>query len=155
MMDDPEFLSLSMGQRGAYVQLIIACKNGRDDGMVSYRDGTALGSAWGCDRKTCGKVLGILAEKSLCTYTKNGSGVITIQLPNYKQWQEMTVDEVRQKRRKNVTKIPSLRPDQIKADQSKAEQTISIPFLEIIEDLNKKAGTNYRSTSYSTPYSTQ
>lgn len=123
LLDDPEFLSLSMAQRGAYVQLILACKNGRDDGMVSYRDGTALGSAWGCDRKTSGKTLGILAEKSLCSYSKNDGGVITIRLPNYKRWQDMTVEKVREKRRKIPAKIPPLRPDQIRADKTRPDKS--------------------------------
>lgn len=149
LLDDAEFLGLTMAQRGAYVQLILECKRGRDDGMVSYRDQTALGSAWGCDRKTAGKTLGILAEKSLVEVitgtekeasrairgksqgkvrdnSQNNSievysGVITISLPNYKQWQEMTVDKLKAKHRKNPGKIPSLRPDQSRPEQSRAE----------------------------------
>ena len=103
-----------------YMQLILAAKEQRDDGSVCYRSVTTLGAGMGCDRKTAGKSLGKIAEKSLCTYTKNEDGVLTIILPNYKQWQEIKVEEVREKPRKNPRKIPPLRPDQTRPDQSRA-----------------------------------
>ena len=143
-------MSLSGTARGAYLQLIVAAKDQRDDGTVCYRSVAAAGSDWGLDRRTASKVLTILQQKCLLSYTENGSGVITIQLPNYKEWQEIDVDGVRQKRRKNVTKIPSLRPDQSKAEQSRAKQTISIPFSEIIDHLNITTGSDYKSTPQKT-----
>ena len=83
-----------------------------------------MGSLWGCDRKTCGKVLGNLAEKSLCTYSKNEDGVITILLPKYKYWQDLDVKTLREKSGKFGGKIPPLRAEHTKAEQSKAKQSI-------------------------------
>jgi len=121
--DNDKFLSLSLIQRGAYLQLLISAKKGRDDGTIYYRDWTALGSDWGCDRKTSGKILGILQEKSLCTYTQNSDGVIQVEITNYKRWQEIDVKGVREKPRKSPGKIPPLRAKQSKAKHTIAEHT--------------------------------
>lgn len=158
LLDNDKFVSLSMAQRGAYLQLLIAAKRGRDDGTVCYRNEAALGYDWGCDRKTCGKTLGILAEKSLCTYSQNGDGVILIEIPNYKQWQEIAVEEVREKSRKNPGKIPSTRAEQSRADQTRPDQSIysqdseseQIPYALIIDDLNEVIGANYQHTTKET-----
>jgi hypothetical protein len=107
-----------MAQRGLFLQLLVECKRQLDDGYVRVRDRAALGSLGGCDRKTSGKSLGILAEKSLCTYEENGSGGIVIHIPNYLEWQGIDVKGVREKSRKNPTKIPPLRPDKIRPDKT-------------------------------------
>lgn len=121
--DNDKFLSLSLIQRGAYLQLLISAKKGRDDGTIYYRDWTALGSDWGCDRKTSGKILGILREKSLCTYTQNSDSVIQIEIANYKHWQEIDVKGVREKPRNSPGKIPPLKANQSKPKHTKPEHT--------------------------------
>ena len=140
---NPEFLSLSLVQRGAWYELLVGTKNQRDDGMVFYRNQSAMGMDWGCEGKTAGKVLGILQEKSLLTYTKNSEGGIAIKIANYKKWQDLTVGELVENSRKNPRKIPSLRPDQTKPEQT-------IPYREVVEHLNLLSGKAYRHTSGNT-----
>lgn len=117
LRNNTEFLSLSMSQRGMYLQLILACKEQRDDGTVCFRNVAGLGSACSCERSTAGKTLRILAEKSLLTYTQNNTGVLTIILPNYKHWQDIDVGKVREKSRKISGKIPPPILDQPNLDQ--------------------------------------
>lgn len=121
--DNDKFLSLSFAERSGYLQLLIFAKKGRDDGTICFRNWAHLGSDWGCDRKTGGKVLRKLRDISLCTYTENESGVIQVTIPNYKQWQEIDVKGVREKSRKLHGKIPPLRPNQSKPKHTKAEHS--------------------------------
>lgn len=130
LRSNKEFLSLSGMARGVYLQLLVAAKDQRDDGTVCYRSVAALGSECGCDRRTASKVLTCLEQKCLINVTKMqgqtpnpSNSVIEIYLPNYKLWQEITVDEMRKRGSKNVAKIPSLRPDQSRPKQSKAKQS--------------------------------
>ncbi len=113
---DRGFLALSCNARGAYMQLIVAAKEQRDDGTVCYRNVAAMGADWGCDRATSAKILRKIADNSLCTYTTNKQGVVTIKVANYKKWQELTVRELVEKSAKSPRKIPPLRPDQTRPD---------------------------------------
>lgn len=148
LLSNQAFLSLSASQRGLYLQLLIRCKEQRDDGVVCYRNVAALGSACGCDRKTAGKSLGKIAEKSLCTYTIEPSGVVTVIIPKYKKWQNLTAKEVVEKPRKNRRKIPPLRPDQTRPKQTNPpispQGDDHIPYREIISDLNEVLKSSYR-----------
>lgn len=137
------FLALSCNARGAYMQLILAAKEQRDDGTVCYRNVAAMGADWGCDRSTSAKILRKLAENSLCTHTTNGQGVITIKVTNYRHWQDLTVVELVEKSKKNPREIPSLRPDQTKPEQT-------IPYQEVVEHLNLLTGKAYRHSSGNT-----
>ena len=137
------FLALSCNARGAYMQLILAAKEQRDDGTVCYRNVAALGADWGCDRATSAKILRKLSDNSLCTYTQNGQGVLTIKVANYMKWQELTVREIVENSKKSPREITPLRPDQTKPDQT-------IPYQEVVEHLNLLSGKAYRHTSGNT-----
>lgn len=128
LKDNKEFLSLSMSQRGMYTQLLLDIKKGRDNGTVGYRDWTGLGSSMGCDGRTASKTLTILQQKCLCTYHKDGDGVILVTIPNYKKWQDLTVKEVLgklQKPSKIAAKMQPLRPDQTRLKQTRPDHLLS------------------------------
>jgi len=133
------FLSLSLTQKGAWYEILVDAKTQRDDGWVFYRNFTAMGQSWGCEGKTGGKILGILQENSLLTYTQNDSGVVAINIPNYKHWQELDVKTLMENSRKNPRKIPPLRPDQTRPDQIKksSKEDVGKPTSPV-ENLNKE-----------------
>ena len=87
MRNNPEFLSLSGNGRGMYLQLILACKDQRDDGLVSYRNVAAFGHDMGMERSTCKRLLLILAENKLATHEIRSNGIVEVKLANYKWWQ--------------------------------------------------------------------
>ena len=130
------FLSLSLQAKGAYLLLLITAKEQRDDGTVFYRNYSAMGADWGCERTTAGKILGKLRENSLLTYTQNGDGVLAITIANYKKWQELDVKTLVANSRKNPREIPPLRPDQTIPYQT-------IPYRAVIEHLNLLANKNF------------
>lgn len=116
-----EFLSLSLSERGIYLQLIIIAKDQRDDGKIAAKM-SGLCSDCGCDVRTLSKSLTKLSQKCMLTFKKSDEGVVEVKLPNYKQWQEFTVNEVISRERKNVTNMRPTRPEQTKPDQTRAEQ---------------------------------
>ncbi len=136
---DKGFLALSCNARGAYMQLIVAAKEQRDDGTVCYRNVAAMGSDWGCDRSTSAKILRKIAENSLCTYTVNEQGVLTIEVANYKKWQELTVREVVENSKKSPRKITPLRPDQTRAEhiRQNEKKVGELDAQELVDLFNK------------------
>lgn len=117
------YLSLSGLCRGAYLQLLLWCKSQRDDGTVTASGWTQVGVELGVDRRTARHVCDKIAAKLLLTHDKNAQGVITIQFHNYKQWQEITVNEVLKKSRGSVQKCTPPRLDQTRLDQTRPDQT--------------------------------
>lgn len=113
---NPKFLSLRGNARSVFLQLMITAKEQRDDGTVAYRNVAALSQDCGYDARSCSKLVAELQQKRLLTYTQNSDGTVVVVFPNYKKWQELGVAELLQGRYKNAAKIPSLRPDQTKAD---------------------------------------
>lgn len=148
LLNNQQFLSLSMGQRGMYLQLILHAKNQRDDGSVCFPSVAGLGLACSCERSTASKNLSILKENSLLDYEIDAKKVLTITLPNYMEWQRLKVKDVLSRKRKSRGKLASLRPEQTRPEHTKVKD--DIPYLEIIEDLNKTVGTNYKHTSEKT-----
>ena len=134
-----EFLSLSLHERGAFLQLIVAAKDQGDNGIINYRNIAAMGHDLGCNFQTGDKIVTKLKQICNWGYTKNDDGTVSVKIPNYKKWQELGVAELLQNRYKSVTKMQPLRPDQTKPDYTKPEQTIEPhkDFLEFIEK-NKK-----------------
>jgi len=121
LRNNAAFLSLHGNARSVYLQVILAAKGQRDEGTVCYRNVAALGSDCGYDRRTADKMLTILSQACLLTFEKGDNGVLTITLPKYKHWQEITVSEVQKRGRNNVTKIPPTRPDQTRPDQTRPD----------------------------------
>ena len=122
IFNDAWFLSLSLTERGVWLQLITYAKLVGDTGVVRGRSWAAMGSLWGCDGKTARKILvnfldsGKVAGKFLDNY-------IEIEIVNYKYWQGLTKNQINPESRpikEKSKKIPS------KPDQSRADQTIIV-----------------------------
>ncbi len=141
ILHNEKFLALSLHERGAYSQLIYMAKEQADDGLIRVRSRTELGSRWGCDGKTCGKILGKLQEISLVDIVENDRGVLTLKLPNYLKWQRLTPDQVVKKQRKSRGKVKEISPtpDQTRPKQSKADQTKAEHLLSETSSDHKKA----------------
>lgn len=120
LKNNEAMLSLPLNARGAYLWLILTCKEQRDDGWIFHRNFAALAGDWGCDDSTAAKILRKLADNSLLTYSQNEQGVLSVNIPNYKHWQNLDVKGVVEKSRKIPRKIAPLKPDQSKPDQTKA-----------------------------------
>lgn len=115
------------------MQLILACKDQRDDGQIWYKNVAHLSQSCSLDARTARKILNLLHGQSinvtnmLIEYVENDDGTLVVTIPNYHEWQELDAKEVQQKRRKNVTKMHPTRPEQTKADQTKADQIEKSP----------------------------
>jgi len=125
------YLSLSGLCRGAYLQLLLWCKSQRDDGTVTASGWTQVGVELGVDRRTARHVCDKIAAVLLLTHGKNAQGVITIEIHNYKQWQEITVEEVVKKLRTSVQKRTPTRPDQTRPDQTRPIKAEKPPFEQL------------------------
>ena len=86
---DPWFCGLSCVERGAWLQLIVEAKAGSDTGKVGVRSGVALGSAWGCEGKTAGKILGKFRDSGKIEVSFLDSGAIDITILNYEYYQRV------------------------------------------------------------------
>jgi len=128
-----EFLALSALNRGLYLQTILFAKARGDTGGIFLRNIQDLSSLWGCDRKTAGKSLGILQDKSFLIYTETEDGGLEITVPKYRKWQDIDVKTVVAQSRKSQGKIPPLRldytkPDQTIAKKKKKEEKSALPI---------------------------
>ena len=139
IFNDEWFLSLSATQRAIWLQLIITAKMYGDTGLVSGRSGGALGSLWGCDGKTCGKILGKFLSDKKVELRKNPTGGMVIRILNYDYWQRLRKPGDKEKSfegipnsRENSGKIPSI----IRQDKIRQDKTITRPknFDEIPQD---------------------
>lgn len=84
---DPWFVSLSLAERGAWLQLIVYAKMNGDTGKIGVSSGAALGSVWGCDGKTSRKFLGNFHEASKIHLKETPHGSLEITIVNYKKYQ--------------------------------------------------------------------
>lgn len=125
LRSNDKYLSLPGLHRGAYHQLLLWCKDQRDDGVITASGWTQVGVELGVDRRTARHICDNLAAKLLLTYDKNAQGIISIRFANYKQWQEITVKEVLKKPRPSVQKCTPLRPDQTRPKQTRPDHLLS------------------------------
>jgi len=133
------FLSLKINARGMYLQLLLACKDQRDDGQVWYKNVAELSQSCSCDARTTVKLLQALsinAAEMLITYNINADGTVVIDIPNYIRWQQLDVKEVQQKRRKGATKLQPTRPDQTRLEQTRPEKS-NFPAQKIMNLFNE------------------
>jgi len=121
VLHNGKLLPLTLSERGFYLWLLVMCKEQRDDGRVFCRSYAALGQNCGCDLRTARKILGKLSEVCLLKYTVVDGGMIVIEIPNYKEWQELEIKEVLQKTRQNAETVHST--TQTPQQQSRAEQS--------------------------------
>lgn len=122
---DEKFLALSLPERGAFLQLIIAAKL-RDDGYINVANVQQLGSMFGCDPRTAVKIVTRLQQVCNVIFKKASNGVITIHLPKYSEWQEVTAKDVATKSKAstvNVQQYSSLL-DQTRPKKTKPDHTI-------------------------------
>ena len=136
MKSDEAFLALSAIQRGIFLQCILTCKTQDDNGYVRYRNMSAAGSDWGCERRTAGKSLGKIRDFSLVEFSISENGTLVIFIPNYVKWQEFTAKEVASNSRQKTGKIPekSRLLNQTRPDQSRPEQKDKSERKKIKED---------------------
>ncbi len=155
VLHNSKLLPMTLSERGFYLWLLVMCKEQRDDGQVWVRSWSDLGSKCACQGRTACKIVAKLQQVRLLSYTVNDQGTIAIEIPNYKEWQNLEVSEVLQKTRQNAHGVQSSSQNaqqQSRAEQSRAEQSNtksgkpddSIPYSEIISDLNGVLGTKYR-----------
>lgn len=127
------FLSLKLNARGLYIQLLLICKDQRDDGQVWYKNAAEMSQSCGCDPRTLVKLLQALsinAVEMLIEYNINADGTVVVNIPNYIEWQQLDAKTVQQKSSRAPTKLQPLRPDQTKAKQtipSPPEKTVADP----------------------------
>ena len=127
VLHNSKLLPLTLSERGFYLWLLVMCKEQRDDGQVFCRSYAALGQNCGCDLRTARKILGKLSQVCLLTHTVDEGGMIVIEIPNYKEWQELEVKEVLQKTRQNAETLHSTTQNtqqQSRAEQSREKKTI-------------------------------
>lgn len=86
--NDSWFLGLSATRRSIWLQLIIWAKLHGDTGIISGRSWGALGSAWGCDGKTCGKILRKFRDDGKILLDELDNNVKVITIVNYKHYQQ-------------------------------------------------------------------
>ncbi len=125
IFNDAWFLSLSLTERGFWLQLIVYAKLVGDSGVVRGRSWAALGSVWGCDGKTCRKILGNFLDSGKVV-RNNPDCEFEFEILNYKYWQGLTKIQVNPNARpikENSKKIPS-QPDQSRSEQIRSEQNI-------------------------------
>lgn len=126
MRHNEVLVSGGLNEKGAFAWLLILCKDQRDDGWIFLRDFPHLASEFGCDVKTARKILGKFQESSLVKYTESDSKtrkLLTIEIPNYIEWQELDVKSLVEKSRKNPRKIPPIRPDKTKPNKIRLDHS--------------------------------
>lgn len=127
IFNDPWFLGLSATARGVWLQLLVWAKMVGDTGSVSGRSWAAMGSAWGCDGKTCRKFLRKFRDDGKISFTEDEQSGITIVVANYQYYQKVTAKELSlqtpskpRKSPENSRKIPP-KPEQSRAKQTKPD----------------------------------
>jgi hypothetical protein len=140
--DDRAFLSLTLGERGAWFQVIMDAKKQRDDGTVFYRNMTAIGLSWGCDGRTVNKIVAKLQQNCNWKFTEHPDKTIEINIRNYKWSQEITAKDMNDHYRKNGAKMRPTRQD-------KTKQNKTIPFHKetreyFCEKYKEKLGVPYK-----------
>ena len=155
LLSNEAYVSLPATAKALYYHVLLRAKEQRDDGTLVARSEHALGMEVGMDRRTCSKMLTKLHAVCLLSVSKNDLGAITIEIPNYKHWQNLDVKGLRQSVDKSRGRFPPTRAEQSRPEQSRPEQSSGedadgIPYMQIIADLNAVIKSNYRSQTRET-----
>ncbi len=76
-------------QRGCYLQLLLLCKDGADNGHLCYRNVMELSVLFSIDRRTTYKVLTFLSQNCCINVEYEDSGMVNIFIPKYKFYQDL------------------------------------------------------------------
>lgn len=155
-LDDDFFTGLSWTEIGIITKLFLWCKVTTDSGEICCKNVSTLSAMMGGDRRTLSKFLQKCQElNKFCDVTEGETIRVTIR--NYTEWQEVRADgKVKKragrvkKRTKMSQKSPYIRPEKIREDKTEIRPYQSEEFSAIIDDLNLRAGTNYKPTSKNT-----
>lgn len=160
---DSWFISLSLGHRGMFYELLTLAKQQGDTGVVRARSWVWLGSETGCDGKTARNILGKFRDDGKVKLEQTPSGTIHIIIAKYDYWQRLRKAGDRydnsEKGKESTTYNPSINEPNTntnltepyrtntkrkkssgKKPENKNKQIIEL----IIHDLNEKSGKNYK-----------
>ena len=127
LISNEQWQKTPAGARGLFLQMLLNCKNNRDDGYIFAAKMLQLSSLFALDVRTFRKYAAILGANGYLSLTESASG-ISINIHHYVEWQEATVKDVVTKRRKDAAKMPQnsglldyTKPDQLTLLQKKPE----------------------------------
>ena len=126
--NDGWYLSLKLHERGLWDQLFTYAKMVGDTGRITGRSWSAWGSLWGCDGKTCRKILRNFHAAGKVVLTDRGK-FLELEIVNYEYYQR--VKKVGDGNTQGKT--PEISP----LKQSRAEQS-SIPLSAPLAPKKKK-----------------
>ena len=111
-------------QRGCYLQLLLLCKDGADNGHLCYKNVTELSVLLSIDVRTTRKVVTFLEHNSCINAPECAEGLFRLFIPKYKFYQELDAKDHAKHIQSKAAKSPPKRvlPDQTRPD-SKPDQT--------------------------------
>lgn len=141
IFNDDFFSSLSLAERGMWMQLFTYAKLCGDTARINLRSFRTIGSILGCDGKTAKRILRKFSANSAVELVEN-KGNITITLCNYEKHQHFRRPEDRQDykiiaenspliREDKINKVGAKNPDHQKAIEywmQKYEAEIGVPY---------------------------
>lgn len=132
-----KFKSLTCAERGLFLQLLILCKMGSDNGHVCVSSMSELAATCSVHRSTCAKFVTKLAQMATVVVSKSRHGSLDIYIPKYVHWQGLTAKDVHNEMKSGVEKSTqkSRQAEQSRAEQSKPKQS-SAPTTKL-EKLNQ------------------
>lgn len=155
--NDGWYLSLKLHERGLWDQLFTYAKLVGDTGRITGRSWSAWGELWGCDARTCRKIVTKMHDDCKVVLTEHAN-FLELEIVNYEYYQRVKKVEDNKSQAKMLQKcsLKQTRPDQTRPEQSipkdkpsaptisKEKEPDNIPYSEIVSDLNEVLGTNYR-----------
>ena len=127
MKRNPEFLKMNCLERGAWLQLLLECKDQDDNGYVRAKSVPNLAALLALNRQTCSRLCQKWHDDKIIEVSTL-DGMVQILICNYHKWQQATAGEVRgfllkSSQKSHVPKNKISLPDQTRPNQTKAEQT--------------------------------
>ncbi len=127
-------------QRGCYLQLLLLCKDGADNGHLCYKNVTELSVLLSIDVRTTRKVVTFLRQNCCINVPKSTDGLFRIFVPKYVFYQELDArDHAKHIQTKDVDSPPkSVLPDQTILNQTRPDQSKSETDSLDLDDLRKQ-----------------
>jgi len=117
--NDGWYLSLKLHERGLWDQLFTYAKMVGDTGRIIGRSWSAWGSLWGCDGRTCRKIVTKMHDDCKVVLTERAN-FLELEIVNYEYYQRVKKVEAKNAQGNMLQKC-SLK--QSRAEQSRAEQS--------------------------------